>query len=74
MSGRIMKEKRKRVYLKPESKVYPLAEEYLLDAASGNAGSLHYGGGGGDAKKHSGQWDDWDEEEEEALSTNIDSF
>ncbi|MFC2378998.1 MAG: hypothetical protein ACFNOO_08265 [Segatella oulorum] len=57
-----------------ESKVYPLAEEYLLDAASGNAGSLHYGGGGGDAKKHSGQWDDWDEEEEEALSTNIDSF
>ena len=35
-----MKEKRKRVYLKPESKVYPLAEEYLLDAASGNAGSL----------------------------------
>ena len=74
MSERTMKEKRKRVYLKPESKVYLLAKEYLLDAASGNAGSLHYGGGGGDAKKHSGQWDDWDEEEEEALSTNIDSF
>ena len=36
-----MNEKRKRVYLKPESKVYPLAEETLLDAASGNAGSLH---------------------------------
>ena len=65
-----MNEKRKRVYLKPESKVYPLAEETLLDAASGNAGSLHYGGSGGDAKKHSGAWDEWDDEEEEEDNEN----
>lgn len=28
----------KRVYMKPESKVYPVPVEHLLDAASGNAG------------------------------------
>ena len=56
----------KRAYIKPESKVYPMAVESLLDAASSNAGELGYGGHGGDAKKHNGDWDDWDDEEEEA--------
>lgn len=60
-----MNEKRKRAYLKAESKVYPLAGECLLDAASGNAGIIEYGGDGGDAKKHNGQWDDWDDDENE---------
>ena len=57
------KQATKRAYIKPESKVYPMAVESLLDAASGNAGELGYGG---DAKKHNGDWDDWDDEEEEA--------
>ena len=30
----------KRVYMKPESKVYPVPVEHLLDAASGNAGVI----------------------------------
>ena len=50
------KQATKRAYIKPESKVYPMAVESLLDAASGNAGELGYGGDG----------DDWDDEEEEA--------
>ena len=60
------KQATKRAYIKPESKVYPMAVESLLDAASGNAGTIGYGGDAGDAKKHNGDWDDWDEEEEEA--------
>ena len=56
------KQATKRAYIKPESKVYPMAVESLLDAASGNAGTIGYGG---DAKKHNGDWDDWDDEEEE---------
>ena len=60
------KQATKRAYIKPESKVYPMAVESFLDAASGNAGELGYGGYGGDAKKHNGDWDDWDDEEEEA--------
>ena len=60
------KQATKRAYIKPESKVYPMAVESLLDAASGNAGTIGYGGDAGDAKKHNGDWDDWDDEEEEA--------
>ena len=63
------KQATKRAYIKPESKVYPMAVESLLDAASGNAGTIGYGGDAGDAKKHNGEWDDWDEEEEEASTT-----
>ena len=60
------KQATKRAYIKPESKVYPMAVESLLDAASGNAGTIGYGGDAGDAKKHNGDWDDWNDEEEEA--------
>ena len=56
-----MNEKRKRVYLKPESKVYPMISEKLLQQASGNAGTIKYGGGGGDAKKATGDWEEDDE-------------
>ena len=60
----------KRAYIKPESKVYPMAVESLLDAASGNAGEFGYGGSGGDAKKHNGDWDDWDDEEAPAAPSS----
>ena len=68
------KQATKRAYIKPESKVYPMAVESLLDAASGNAGTIGYGGDAGDAKKHNGDWDDWDEEEEEAPTTTSSSL
>lgn len=68
------KQATKRAYIKPESKVYPMAVESLLDAASGNAGTIGYGGDAGDAKKHNGDWDDWDEEEEEASTTTSSSL
>ena len=62
-------ESKKRVYTTPEIKIYPVENDYLLQAASGNAGTIGYGGGGGDAKKHVGSWDDWDDEEESGTST-----
>ena len=53
-------ESKKRAYTTPMIKVYPMQEDNLLQAASGNAGTIGYGGGGGDAKK----WgDEWEEEE-----------
>ena len=53
-------ESKKRAYTTPEIKIYPMENDYLLQAASGNAGTIDYGGGGGDAKK----WgDEWEEEE-----------
>lgn len=55
----------KRVYMKPESKIYPVPVEHLLDVASGNAGVIDYGGDGGDAKRNpfSYEDDDWDDDE-----------
>ena len=52
----------KRVYMKPESKIYPVPVEHLLDAASGNAGVID---DGGDAKRNpfSYEDDDWDDDE-----------
>ena len=53
-------ERKKRAYTTPTIKVYPIQEDNLLQAASGNAGTIGYGGGGGNAKK----WrDEWEEEE-----------
>ena len=53
-------ESNKRAYTTPTIKVYPMQEDNLLQAASGNAGTIGYGGSGGDAKK----WgDEWEEEE-----------
>ena len=54
-------ERKKRAYTTPTIKVYPIQEDNLLQAASGNAGTIGYGGGGGNAKKWEGEW-----EEEEA--------
>ena len=54
------KESKKRAYIMPTIKINLMQEDNLLQAASGNAGTIGYGGGGGDAKK----WgDEWEEEE-----------
>lgn len=45
-------ENKKRTYIKSEIKVYPMANDNLLQAASGNAGSIGYGGKSGDAKRN----------------------
>lgn len=51
---------KKRAYMTPEIKVYPMENERLLQAASGNAGTIGYGGGGGDAKRWGDEWEDED--------------
>ena len=38
-----------------------MISEMLLQQASGNAGTIKYGGGGGDAKKATGDWEEDDE-------------
>ena len=55
-------ERKKRAYTTPEIKVYPVQSDYLLQAASGNAGTIGYGGDGGDAKRNTGV-EEWEEEE-----------
>ena len=53
-------ESKKRAYTTPEIMVYSMENDYLLQAASGNAGTIGYGGSGGDAKKWWGE--EWEEE------------
>ena len=55
-------ESKKRAYIMPEIKVYPMENDNLLQAASGNAGTIGYGGGGGDAKRNTSV-EEWEEEE-----------
>ena len=55
-------ERKKRAYTTPEMMVYPMQEDNLLQAASGNAGTIGYGGDGGDAKRNTGV-EEWEEEE-----------
>ena len=60
-----MKEqKERRHYIVPRCTVVPVEEDHLLQAASGNAGKIGYGGDGGDAKKWGDEW------EEEGASPN----
>ena len=54
-------ESKKRAYTTPEMMVYPMLEDNLLQAASGNAGTIGYGGSGGDAKRNTGV-EEWEEE------------
>ena len=54
-------ESKKRAYIMPEIKVYPMENDNLLQAASGNAGTIGYGGGGGDAKRNTSV-EEWEEE------------
>lgn len=63
----------KRGYMKPESKVYPVPVEHLLDAASGNAGVIDYGGDGGNAKRNTFSYedDDWDDDDAASQPTTL---
>ena len=56
------KKRKKRAYITPEMMVYPMENDNLLQAASGNAGTIGYGGSGGDAKRNTGV-EEWEEEE-----------
>ena len=55
-------ERKKGAYTTPEIMVYPVENDYLLQAARGNAGTIGYGGGGGDAKRNTGV-EEWEGEE-----------
>ena len=57
------KEQKERLhYIAPRCTVIPIEEDNLLQAASGNAGTIGYGGSGGDAKRNTGV-EEWEEEE-----------
>ena len=64
-----MKEKKtdKRVYMEPVCESFAVEAEQLLQAASGNAGMIGPGAGGGDAKQG---WFEEEEEEEETASSD----
>lgn len=51
--------------MKPQCCVYPTATEYLLQAASGQHKHIKEGSAVGDAKRNSGTWEDWDDEDDE---------
>ena len=56
------KEQKERLhYIAPRCTVIPMQNDNLLQAASGNAGTIGYGGSGGDAKRNTGV-EEWEEE------------
>ena len=55
-------QKERQPYVTPRCTIVPMEEDYLLQAASGNAGKIGHGGEGGDAKRNTGV-EDWEEEE-----------
>ena len=54
-------QKERLLYVTPRCTVVPVQEDNLLQAASGNAGTIGYGGGGGDAKRNTSV-EEWEEE------------
>ena len=69
-----MNEKRKRAYLKPESKVIQVSVEHLLQAVSGQHKHMGQGGTYGDAKRSNVEWGEWDDENQnEPTVTNEDN-
>ena len=54
----------KRAYIKPESKVYPLAVESLLHVGSGQHEHIGQGGTLGNAKRNTDRWT-WEDEDED---------
>jgi transposase len=69
-----MNGKRKRVYLKPESKVIQVSVEHLLQAVSGQHKHIGQGGTYGDAKRSNVEWGEWDDENQNApIVTNEDN-
>lgn len=63
----MMKKATRRAYIKPESKVYPLAVGSLLQNASGDHKRINQGGGViiTNAKKGAAVWEEEDEDEME---------
>ena len=61
-----MNKKRKRAYLKPESKVIQVSVEHLLQAVSGQHKHIGQGGTYGDAKRNNMEWGEWDDEDQTA--------
>lgn len=63
----MMKKATRRAYVKPESKVYPLAVGSLLQNASGDHKRINQGGGViiTNAKKGAAVWEEEDEDEME---------
>ena len=69
-----MNKKRKRAYLKPESKVIQVSVEHLLQAVSGQHKHIGQGGTYGDAKRSNVEWGEWDDENQNApIVTNEDN-
>lgn len=69
-----MNGKRKRVYLKPESKVIQVSVEHLLQAVSGQHKHIGQGGTYGDAKRSNVEWGEWGDENQNApIVTNEDN-
>ena len=60
-------ERRKRVYITPEFKVYPMENDCLLQAVSGQHEHIGQGGSFGNAKRYSGE--EWGDEEEDLTPT-----
>ena len=63
----------KRVYMKPVSEVLCIATESILQA-SGNAGTVGPGNGGGDAKQGWFEEEEEDENESSSAETNLGSL
>lgn len=60
-------ERKKRAYTTPKIKVYPMQNDNLLQAVSGQHEHIGQGGSFGNAKRYSGE--EW-EDEEEGLTPN----
>ena len=55
-------------YIVPRCTVIPMQNDNLLQAASGNAGTIGYGGSGGDAKRNTSV-EEWEDEETSPTSS-----
>ena len=62
------KKRKKRAYTKPEIKVYPMQEDCLLQAVSGQHQHIGQGGSFGNAKR--GSDEEWEEDSPESLTPN----
>ena len=61
-------ERRKRVYITPEFKIYPIENDCLLQAVSGQHEHIGQGGTFGNAKQYSDE--EWEETSPESLTPN----
>ena len=63
-------ESKKRAYTTPEMMVYPMQEDNLLQAVSGQHKHIGQGGTYGDAKHSNIEWDEWVDEDNSASAGN----